>query len=130
MHSSFLFRLSFLIGFTEELLDREPQFHGFPIIDNPNDRLVTGFIARSDLEFELDKLSESQLHAAAYTRVHFSREPPPFESRHFVDFSAQVDKVSASKKGASSDAVCWCSIFICCLALAFLVPLASPSILS
>lgn len=65
-------------------------FHGFPIIDNPTDRLVTGFIARSDLELEIEKASEQSREGA--TRCHFSREPPPFPAPHHMDFSTYVEK--------------------------------------
>jgi len=67
-------------------------YHGFPIIDNPHDRLVTGFIARSDLENELDKVSLDVWREASSTRCHFSHEPPPFPAAHALDFSANVDK--------------------------------------
>jgi chloride channel 3/4/5 len=40
-------------------------FHGFPIIDNKRDRLVTGFIARADIE----ALIGTQAHALARTRA-------------------------------------------------------------
>ena len=43
--------------------------HGFPIIDNVKDRLVTGFIARADLELEMGQTNRGKT-AATSTRTH------------------------------------------------------------
>lgn len=78
----------------KEILETE-VYHGFPIIDNPHDRLVTGFIARSDLEFELEKC-QAQVNNSTIPigerRCHFSQSPPPFPSIDFFDFSHSVDR--------------------------------------
>lgn len=66
-------------------------YHGFPIIDNLEDRLVTGFIARSDLEYEVEKFL-SDPDADPQTPCHFSREPPPFAVQNYVDWSVMVDR--------------------------------------
>jgi hypothetical protein len=46
----------------------EHGYHGFPIIDNEKDRLVTGYIARADLELKIAKLPTEDLERQwAYT---------------------------------------------------------------
>ena len=84
-------------------------YHGFPIIDNQNDRLIYGYIARSDLELLIeqhttssDNISSSSDSSSGssgvngsknpFVPVHFSHDPPPFPTPNFLDFSPSVDK--------------------------------------
>ena len=74
-------------------------YHGFPIIDNQTDRLIYGYIARSDLELLIEQHSHDGTDAATaatsknpFIPVHFSHDPPPYPTPNFLDFSPSVDK--------------------------------------
>jgi chloride channel 3/4/5 len=72
------------------LLAKYP-YHGFPIIDNNFDQLIYGYIARSDLELLIEQNKEADAKNP-FVPVHFSHDPPPYPTPHFLDFSGNVDK--------------------------------------
>jgi len=77
----------------KNLLQQYP-YHGFPIIDNQNDRLIYGYIARSDLELLIEQHSSDNdtTNKNPFIPVHFSHDPPPYPTPNFLDFSPSVDK--------------------------------------
>ena len=79
----------------KNLLQQYP-YHGFPIIDNQTDRLIYGYIARSDLELLIEQNNNDTDPATSsknpFVPVHFSHDPPPYPTPHFLDFSGSVDK--------------------------------------
>jgi len=66
-------------------------YHGFPIIDNSEEMSMYGYVARSDLEIAMESHSlEAQNNQ--FIPVHFSHDPPPYQTPNFLDFSPAVDK--------------------------------------
>ena len=50
------------------------SFRGFPVIDNPRDAILLGFISRTELEFALESASQSR-SLPAETETYFSHQP-------------------------------------------------------
>ena len=76
----------------KNMLQQYP-YHGFPIIDNQTDRLIYGYIARSDLELLIEEQQANEPdNKNPFVPVHFSHDPPPYPTPNFLDFSGSVDK--------------------------------------
>ncbi|KAL1993199.1 hypothetical protein VTN49DRAFT_3148 [Thermomyces lanuginosus] len=102
-----------------ETLLSEKEFQGFPIVEKPNNRILVGYIGRTELKYAIDKARQSSLHspsatclftkeAAAYfqssptTRAKTRHTPRTFEELEdaagvqYVDFSPYVDHTPVS----------------------------------
>jgi chloride channel 3/4/5 len=69
-------------------------YHGFPIVNNEQEKLIYGYIPRSELELAIERAEDLDKNPGLshLNPVHFSTEPCEFSTMNFYDFSMYIDK--------------------------------------
>ena len=57
-----------------DILNKHP-FRGFPVIDNPRDAILLGYISRTELDFALSSALSTPRNLTPDTEAHFSHQP-------------------------------------------------------